>query len=93
MSETKQQKDFELPISGCGDRCATCRWWEPVFIQKNAEVKGTLIAPIKKGTTVGELTLKSGNQVVARIPLIALADVPEAGFFGRLYDTVKLWFN
>jgi D-alanyl-D-alanine carboxypeptidase (penicillin-binding protein 5/6) len=26
-------------------------------------------------------------------PLVALADAPEAGFFGRLSDSVWLWFK
>ncbi len=88
----KGAEDF-VPVGTARDAFASVQRGRGGAIQKNAEVKGTLLAPIKKGTTVGELTLKSGNQVVARIPLVALADVPEAGFFGRLYDTVKLWFN
>ncbi|MEY4762909.1 MAG: hypothetical protein RLZZ200_2765 [Pseudomonadota bacterium] len=84
--------DF-VPVGTARDAFATVQRGQGGSIEKNAEVKGTLIAPIRKGTTVGELTLKSGNQVVARMPLVALEDVPEGGFFGRMVDTVRLWFN
>jgi D-alanyl-D-alanine carboxypeptidase (penicillin-binding protein 5/6) len=30
---------------------------------------------------------------VADFPLVALADVPAASFFGRAWDTVRLWFH
>jgi D-alanyl-D-alanine carboxypeptidase (penicillin-binding protein 5/6) len=29
----------------------------------------------------------------AEYPVIALEAVPLAGFFGRLIDTIRLWFN
>ena len=81
-------KDIEVEITALAEERG-----QGGAIQKNAEVKGTLVAPIRKGTAVGELTVKSGNQVIARIPLVTLSDMPEGGFFGRLVDTVRLWFN
>jgi D-alanyl-D-alanine carboxypeptidase (penicillin-binding protein 5/6) len=88
----KGAEDF-VPVGTLRDAAASVQRGTGGTIQKTTEIKGTLVAPIKKGTVVGELTVKSGNQVAARIPLVTLADVPEAGFFGRMTDTVRLWFN
>lgn len=52
-----------------------------------------LIAPIKAGQTVGTAKLLLDGKPVTEYPLTALEDVKEAGFFGRMIDTVKLWMN
>ncbi len=53
----------------------------------------TLIAPIKQGQTVGTVKFSMNGKPLAEYPLLALQDVGEAGFFGRLLDTIKLWFK
>ncbi|MEO6078276.1 MAG: D-alanyl-D-alanine carboxypeptidase family protein [Steroidobacteraceae bacterium] len=57
------------------------------------EVKGPLVAPIAAGAVVGEFTVQVGDEVVARVPLVALAKVDEGGLWRRMVDTVKLWFE
>ena len=52
-----------------------------------------LLAPLQKGAQVGDLTLSLNGVVLRTESLHALADVPEAGFFGRLYDKVRLMFE
>lgn len=52
-----------------------------------------LIAPIAAGQQVGTVKLMDGTNKVAEFPVVALEEVPEAGFFGRLWDTVRLWFK
>jgi serine-type D-Ala-D-Ala carboxypeptidase (penicillin-binding protein 5/6) len=42
---------------------------------------------------VGELQVSVAGAVVRRVPLYPLNDVAEAGFFGRFYDTIALWFK
>jgi D-alanyl-D-alanine carboxypeptidase (penicillin-binding protein 5/6) len=88
----KGAEDY-VAVGTARDAFASVQRGQGGTIQKTTEIKGTLVAPIRKGTVVGELTVKSGNQVAARIPLVTLADLPEAGFFGRLTDTIRLWFN
>ncbi|PIQ40626.1 MAG: serine-type D-Ala-D-Ala carboxypeptidase [Thalassolituus sp. CG17_big_fil_post_rev_8_21_14_2_50_53_8] len=51
-----------------------------------------LEAPIVKGQVVGTLTVSMEGDVQAERPLIALSDVEEAGFFGRLWGSIKLFF-
>jgi D-alanyl-D-alanine carboxypeptidase (penicillin-binding protein 5/6) len=52
-----------------------------------------LLAPLDKGTPVGTLKLSLDNRPLGEYPIVALEDVPLAGFFGRLWDTVMLWFK
>ncbi|MDK3026367.1 D-alanyl-D-alanine carboxypeptidase family protein [Cupriavidus taiwanensis] len=52
-----------------------------------------LIAPISAGQQVGMVKLMDGTNKVAEFPVVALEEVPEAGFFGRLWDTIRLWFK
>jgi D-alanyl-D-alanine carboxypeptidase (penicillin-binding protein 5/6) len=52
-----------------------------------------LIAPLEEGQDVGTLTLLLDNKVLRTQPLVALDTVSRAGFFGRLSDTVRLWFR
>jgi serine-type D-Ala-D-Ala carboxypeptidase (penicillin-binding protein 5/6) len=62
-------------------------------VTREATVNGPLVAPLKAGQVVGEYVVSAGGGVVARIPLVALAPVEEAGFIGSMIDTVKLWFE
>ncbi|HDY97561.1 MAG TPA: D-alanyl-D-alanine carboxypeptidase [Pseudomonas sabulinigri] len=49
-------------------------------------------APIKAGDVLGQVEVKLGDKVVHSAPLVALADVEEAGFVGRLWDSIRLFF-
>jgi D-alanyl-D-alanine carboxypeptidase (penicillin-binding protein 5/6) len=60
---------------------------EPALIVPN-----TLEAPIAAGDEVGELSLNLYGEEVYRAPLVALADVNEAGIFSRLSDWLSLFF-
>jgi serine-type D-Ala-D-Ala carboxypeptidase (penicillin-binding protein 5/6) len=62
-------------------------------ITKEAKVNGPLVAPLALNAPVGEYTFKVGNDVVARVPLVALAKVDEGGLWRTAVDTVKLWFE
>src|SRR5690242_3094739 len=46
-------------------------------LKTTATVKEPVIAPIKAGQALGELTVTDGNTVVARVPLVAKEAVPE----------------
>lgn len=52
-----------------------------------------LIAPLEEGQKVGTLSLLLDNKVLRTQPLESLDNVARAGFFGRLSDTVRLWFR
>ena len=56
-----------------------------------ATVKEPVIAPIKAGQALGELTVSDGANVVARVPLVAKETVPEGGWWTRMIDGFSLW--
>lgn len=60
-----------------------------------AEVTGRvpLIAPVTRGDGIATLRLYLDGQLYGEYPLVALADVPVAGLFGRAWDSIKLWFQ
>jgi D-alanyl-D-alanine carboxypeptidase (penicillin-binding protein 5/6) len=57
------------------------------------ESRQPLLGPIHLGTKVGTLKLTLGGQAWGEYPVVALEEVPLAGFFGRLWDTLVLWFR
>jgi D-alanyl-D-alanine carboxypeptidase (penicillin-binding protein 5/6) len=52
-----------------------------------------LMAPVTKGQTIGTLQLSLNDKPVGDYPIVALDDIPEAGWFGRLWDAIRLWFK
>jgi D-alanyl-D-alanine carboxypeptidase (penicillin-binding protein 5/6) len=52
-----------------------------------------LVAPIAKGQQVGTLKVKSGDQLLVEVPLVALEAVEEAGLLGRTWDALRLWIK
>lgn len=52
-----------------------------------------LLAPLIPGQVVGSLTVNVDGKPLSALPLQALEDVKVAGLFGRLWDSVKLWFK
>ncbi|PHV12305.1 D-alanyl-D-alanine carboxypeptidase family protein [Chitinimonas sp. BJB300] len=62
-------------------------------VQQEITLQPKLIAPIKAGQVIGSIKLSLDGQSLGELPLKALAAVPEAGFFGRMVDSTKLWFN
>jgi D-alanyl-D-alanine carboxypeptidase (penicillin-binding protein 5/6) len=52
-----------------------------------------LVAPITRGQPVGAVKVTLEGKPVGEYPLVALADVAPASVFGRLLDTVRLWFK
>ncbi|MBK7469511.1 MAG: D-alanyl-D-alanine carboxypeptidase [Betaproteobacteria bacterium] len=57
------------------------------------EARQPLTAPIALGQTVGVLRLTLDGNAVAEFPLQALQEMPQAGIFGRAWDSIRLWFR
>lgn len=51
-----------------------------------------LIAPVAQGQKVGTVKVTIDGKPYGDYPVVALENVPVAGFFGRLWDTIRLWF-
>jgi len=56
-------------------------------------VEKEIEAPIVKGQLVGKIFFSLGDEDLAEHPLVALEEVKEAGFFGRMSDSVSRWFG
>jgi D-alanyl-D-alanine carboxypeptidase (penicillin-binding protein 5/6) len=52
-----------------------------------------LLAPIAAGSPVGTLKLTVNGQPWGEYPVVAQAEVPVAGWFGRLWDSLRLYFQ
>ncbi|MSQ53931.1 MAG: D-alanyl-D-alanine carboxypeptidase [Betaproteobacteria bacterium] len=52
-----------------------------------------LVAPIAQGQRVATLRVSLDAKPVGEYPLVALEAVPVAGFLGRAWDTLLLWFK
>jgi D-alanyl-D-alanine carboxypeptidase (penicillin-binding protein 5/6) len=52
-----------------------------------------LIAPIARGQRLGTLHVKLDDKLLTDYPLIALDEVEQAGFLGRSWDGLQLWFK
>ena len=62
------------------------------YTTQSIHLSEQLTAPIKRGDNVGELVLSFKEEVLARMPLVALEDAPESGFFARMIDSIKMLF-
>lgn len=50
-------------------------------------------APVTKGQELGNVTIVLDEKELLNIPVVALRDVQSAGFFSRMVDSVRLFFN
>jgi D-alanyl-D-alanine carboxypeptidase (penicillin-binding protein 5/6) len=50
-----------------------------------------LVAPLASGQRVGTLRVSLEGKPYGEYPLVALEQVAQAGFFGRAWDTLRLW--
>jgi D-alanyl-D-alanine carboxypeptidase (penicillin-binding protein 5/6) len=57
----------------------------------------SVTAPVKAGDKLGEIIFAADGNEVAKIPLIAKAEIKQGGFFKRLWDSVVMavrgWFK
>ncbi|MGA9574900.1 MAG: D-alanyl-D-alanine carboxypeptidase family protein [Lysobacterales bacterium] len=62
-------------------------------LDAQVEMRPELIAPITEGEEVGQISIRLEDAEIANRGLIALETVPEAGFFGRTWDSMNMWFS
>lgn len=52
-----------------------------------------LVAPLSRGDRLGRVVVRLDDEELADVPAVALEDVEEAGFVGRMADRVRQWFD
>ncbi|MEO7073082.1 MAG: D-alanyl-D-alanine carboxypeptidase family protein [Rhodanobacter sp.] len=82
-----------LPLGVAEDVLVTVKRGEYDKLKATMDIPATLIAPFKKGQQVGTLRITLDGKPVQSVPLIALDEAPQGGFFSRLWDSILLWFH
>lgn len=62
-------------------------------LTSEVQLESPLIAPISAGQKVGQIVVKNGDEIIETIDAVAQAEVPRAGFFGVLWDSIVLLFS
>jgi D-alanyl-D-alanine carboxypeptidase (penicillin-binding protein 5/6) len=62
-------------------------------LDAQVEMLPELIAPIAEGTEVGQIFIRLEDKEITSRALIALESMNEAGFFGRTWDGMSMWFD
>jgi len=60
-------------------------------LDAQVEMQTELSAPLDAGVTVGTISVHLGEELIASRDLITLGAVEEAGFFGRSWDSLRIW--
>jgi D-alanyl-D-alanine carboxypeptidase (penicillin-binding protein 5/6) len=83
-------EERELAIAPLGSVRLTARSDELAALSCRVLIASPLVAPVLHGQRIGDLLYESRGEVVARIPLVAGADVRPAGLLRRVWDSVVL---
>ena len=62
-------------------------------LDAQVEMQPELTAPLAAGAVVGKITVQLEGDMIAERDLITLAAVEEAGFFGRSWDSMRMWMD
>jgi D-alanyl-D-alanine carboxypeptidase (penicillin-binding protein 5/6) len=76
----------ELPLAPDGPIRLTARKDELAALSYSILVQAPVVAPVMRGQKLGDIVYTAGGTEVARVPLLAAADMEKAGFFRRLWD-------
>jgi serine-type D-Ala-D-Ala carboxypeptidase (penicillin-binding protein 5/6) len=83
----------DVPAGFLADRYVTLQKGKADKLSLTMEAQETLVAPIARAQRVGTVKVALEGVPVGEFPLIALEEVPAAGFIGRAWDTIRLWFK
>ncbi len=86
-------KGNELPLGVTQALYVTVPKGQAPQVSTTTTVQPTIIAPVQKDQPLGEIIVRLGDQEVSKTPLVALQDVPESGWFGRMIDAILLFFH
>jgi D-alanyl-D-alanine carboxypeptidase (penicillin-binding protein 5/6) len=62
-------------------------------VKAEFDLPGRLVAPLSADTSIGKAGIVVNGATIATHDLYPAQDVPRGGFFRRMVDTVRLWFN
>ena len=82
----------DVPAGLAEDMILTLPRGQADKLEATMQVQPELVAPISAGQVIGKVEVRNGEQLVHSADLVALSAVEEAGFFGRLWDSIKMFF-
>ncbi len=62
-------------------------------LEASMDVERVIKAPLVKGQEVGKVKVTLDGQVVKEVPLVAMDNVPEAGFLKKIWHAIMLFFT
>ena len=83
----------QLNAGFAGDLVLTVPKGKAASLKAELLSRQPLIAPVMQTQSVGVLRVTLDGEPVGEYNLIALDAVPAAGFFGRTWDTLRLWLK
>lgn len=83
--------DVTLVAEGAG--ALTVRKGQEASLTTTVHQESSVIAPVAKGTKLGEVIYSADGEEVGRIDLVASNDVAQGGFFRRIWDGFVLWIQ
>ncbi len=85
-------QENELPLGVVQPLYVTVPKGQAPQVNTTTTVQPTIVAPAQKDQVFGEVVVKLGDQEVSKTPLVALKEVPESGWFGRMIDSILMFF-
>ncbi len=86
-------KDDDVAVGFLDDFVMSLPKGQSDKIQISLVSQQPVVAPIQKGQRLGTMQLALDGKSLGEYAVVALQDVPVAGFFGRLWDTIRLWIK
>ena len=83
----------DVPVGFLDDFVMSLPKGQSEKIQASLVSQQPVVAPIQKGQRIGTMQLNLEGKSLGEYPVVALQAVPVAGFFGRLWDTIRLWIK
>jgi len=83
----------EVPAGFLADRYLTLPKGKADKLMVTMQAEEPLVAPVARAQRVGTVKVSLEGKPMAEFPMIALEEVEPASFFGRTWDTVRLWFK
>jgi D-alanyl-D-alanine carboxypeptidase (penicillin-binding protein 5/6) len=62
-------------------------------VKAEFQLPETIVAPLSANTAIGKTSIVVDGAPIAAHDLFPAQDVAAAGFFGRGWDSMRLWFH
>lgn len=82
----------ELPLGVTHALYVTVPKGQAPQVSTTTTVQPKIVAPARKDQPFGDIVVKLGDQEVSKTSLVALQEVPESGWFGRMIDSILMFF-